>query len=136
VSTPAYGLISWSAGAPRTKKKRSKAPGSYQDRPNGLPFEFLPNFWSDAEGTCAQIDIFNTSSFYAYSFTSLKLYKALSPVYWQTDQFDSPAAIATGTFQWDFCQTMVQRALQKRGATLHRYSRFLSTPRLIRLTIY
>ena len=63
------------------QKNRDKAPGSYQDRPNGLPFEFLPNFWSDAEGTFAQIDIINTSPFYAYSFTSLKLYKGLNLVY-------------------------------------------------------
>lgn len=97
------------------QKKKQKAPGSFQDRPNGLPFEFLPNLWTDGDETFAQIDIINTSPVFAYSFTSLKLFKGLSLVYWQTDQFDSPAAIATGTFQWDFVSDNGSASITKAG---------------------
>lgn len=109
------GITKTGAYKSEEQKKKDKAPGSYQDRPNGLPFQFLPNFWSYVEGTFAQIDIINTSPFFAYSFTSLSLYKGLSPVYWQTDQFDSPAAIATGTFQWDFVSDNGSASIAKAG---------------------
>jgi hypothetical protein len=69
---------------------------------DGLPFDFLGSF-VDVGGTLfGQLQLFNNSTQFAFDFTSLDVYTGLDLSFFNSTDFASASAIASGALAYDF----------------------------------
>jgi hypothetical protein len=75
---------------------------SGNERLAGLPFTPSYATYADDQGTnVGQLTLVNTSTSFPYDFTSLLVYKNLDVAFFDSTQFDSATAIASGTLAID-----------------------------------